>query len=81
MTTVKTETGSIYEISADRKRVRRLNNTRGASTRAGFDGQWKDCLEANEPEIGHPLFIAWRWNEAKNVLETTLTSPVVTIEE
>ena len=78
---VHTESGSLYEVSDDRRRVRRLNNTQGDSTRAGFDGVWKDCLEVREPVVDFPMFIAWRWNEEKCVLETTLTSLVVSIEE
>jgi hypothetical protein len=55
---ITTESGSLYEIADDRKRVRRLNNGQGASIRAGYDGVWKDCADVFEPIIGEPLLIA-----------------------
>lgn len=76
---ITTESGSLYEIAADRKKVRRLNQTEGTSARAGFDGIWKDCEDVFRPVLGERLIIAWR--VVNCVLQTTVTSPVVSIEE
>lgn len=78
---VTTESGSQYQFDFAGSRVRRLNESRGTSERAGHNGEWRTYLECTPPHIGQPMMIAWRYLEEKDILETTVTSCVVEISQ
>ena len=76
MTTVRTQSGSVYEI--DDCRVRRLSGERDPTPRQGPDGEWRTCMGISGPEVGWPMTFMWSVDE--NVIKATMTSPVVSVE-
>lgn len=86
---IHTESGSVYEVDRNHKRVRRLAGERNPTPRTGIDGEWKAYadIQPDPPEVGVPLLIVWEvptaQMEATGLAEirvpTTLTSTVVAI--
>jgi hypothetical protein len=84
---VFTETGSIYEINADSKQIRRLEGKLAPMPRIGKDGEWRTFKELlpDPVQIGSNLIIVWG-DDVKPMTEaggipTTMTSYIVSIEE
>lgn len=65
-----TQTGSLYELDAPNKRVRRLQGTHEPTPRQGEDGEFREYFSAEI--ISQGLLLVW--NEE---FECTLTSPIV----
>ena len=55
-----TETGSIYRIDMVKKRICRCYGETAPTRRFGIDGEWKEFLSANTPEVGKSVVVAWR---------------------
>jgi len=74
-TRIRTETGSIYEISENMKRVRRINSNSGMRR----DREWLDVYEMGAIALGKPLvFILEPLGEGPYTIRTT--SFVISIE-
>ena len=71
----KTETGSLYEVDIPNCLIRRIAGTSQPTDRVGEDGIWKKFIGLSWS--GSRLVIAWRFNKETNILETTVTSPVI----
>ena len=54
-----TETGSLYEVDQENKKIRRLNGKRDPSPRQGKDGEWQGYLNDLSIVVGEPVIIAW----------------------
>lgn len=72
MTTYITESGSVYEVDHDNKRVRRLSGVKDPTPRQGKDGEWKTYVELNTELFPGCLFFIW-----EHPGKGTRTSPVV----
>ena len=78
MLNMMTESGSLYEINLEEKRIRRVTGNGPGTPRVGPDGEWRTFTDLHPaaPVVGASLLIMWRQNPETGVLETTLTSPV-----
>lgn len=72
-----TESGSIYEVDEENRRVRRLTGEHEPTPRQGPDGQWKDFLSYDDIHIG--LMFVWEFDGP--IAKTTVTSRVIGEEE
>jgi hypothetical protein len=83
--TFTTETGSVYELDSDQKRIRRLSGIKDPTVRQGLDGDWKDfaSLMPPDPVEGGRVYIIWKVDnvDGVSVNRGTLTSAVVKVEE
>lgn len=81
-----TESGSIYEVDTDHKRIRRVSNSERPATLRQGNNAWKDYSSLSDIVVGSPVLISW---EPKNTpllpespscaLPATLTSAVTKI--
>lgn len=57
----ETETGSLYEVDLESKKIRRLNGKGNPTPRQGQDGQWKKYINISPsfPVIGQSVLISW----------------------
>lgn len=76
---VETESGSVYIFDREKKLVRReVRGAASGSERAG-SGEWREYLEVQDPVVGFPLLICWRWHNG--AIQATVTSPVMAFGE
>jgi hypothetical protein len=56
-----TETGSVYELDADRKRLRRVTGAHAPTGNQGADMQWQTYIRMTPPVpvVGRMLLIVW----------------------
>lgn len=56
-----TETGSVYEVNTDSKKIRRLNGSADPTPRQGKDGDWKSYIHIypNPIKFGEEILISW----------------------
>ncbi len=78
MKTVKTLSGSIYEVDENNKRVRRIFGTNNPTPRQGNDGDWRN-YEQLHLTLGNRMLVIW--GQAGNIIQTTSTSTVMAIFE
>jgi len=66
-----TQSGSVYEINTDSKKIRRLNGKADPTPRQGKDGEWRTyaSLYPEIPKVGEQLLITWA-EEMPPTLET-----------
>lgn len=57
--TFKTETGSLYEVDHEAKRVRRLIGLTEPTKRTGADGAWKNIVAITDIVVGANVLIVW----------------------
>lgn len=85
----KTQTGSVYEVDEQNKRIRRLSGLRSATPRVGDDGNWKPVIAVTQLDlissikVGQPALIQWT-SEVKPLtilggFPGTITSPITEI--
>ena len=74
--TLATESLSIYEIDTDAQQVCRLGGSGEPTPRVANRTTYQSCSYS----LGEPLIVAWGYNEDNNVIEVTVTSPVVSIQ-
>lgn len=73
----KTESGSVYQVDAKGKRVRRLTGVKEPTPRQGQDGEWKTFYDMRTDLFPGRLFFIWN-----NLGQGTHTSLIVeTVEE
>lgn len=89
-TLIKTETGSLYEIDLEGKRLRRIEGISPCLPRVGEDGVWKiferaEILSMVEPKANQAtqhLVVIWSGDGRAAVgKRATVTSPIVEIRE
>lgn len=75
----KTESGSVYELDWDNKRIRRVTGIKDPTPRQGKDGDWKEYLYVSSIIIGQSVVICWKIEETDqgSVHRTTMTSRIV----
>ena len=89
---VETETGSIYELDVEYRRIRRLHGNSNSTPRVGKDGVWKKIKNATLPNVGSPMIFIWGIDcDPINDIEpglpdgfrvrTTMTSRVISVKE
>ena len=74
-----TQSGSVYELDLDNKRIRRMVGKHDATERQGKDGEWKRFAGVSTPRLGEALLIIWRYDlddEGRTVARSTMTSAV-----
>ena len=56
-----TQSGSVYEINTDSKKIRRLKGTEDPTPRQGKDGEWRSYADIfpNPIQVGRGVVIAW----------------------
>lgn len=86
-----TQSGSVYEVDADNKKLRRLTGRTDPTPRLGKDGEWRQYSEiVPDPiEKGKQVLIVWGEDvvllpdtvveEGEQPLKITMTSPVVEV--
>jgi hypothetical protein len=80
-----TVSGSLYEVDATNKRIRRLSGNKPPTERQGND--WKQYDSISAIEVGQPVLIIWNEgtpllpDSPEGALPTTMTSFVQSIEE
>ncbi len=86
VTRFTTETGSVYEVDAATKFIRRLSGVNDPSPRQGQDGVWKSYVEC-EARVGERTVIVWDPATTPLLPESngfgvpmTITSRVVSID-
>jgi hypothetical protein len=72
MITIKTITGSVYEIDTISKRIRRINGTHAPTSRQGNDGEWKVYASLTSLDK-YGLFIDWA-GDGKGTVTSMVTS-------
>lgn len=74
-----TETGSLYEVNYDEKKIRRVTGTHDPTNHQGKDGEWKDFLEVNT-DYGY-LEVIWRIEKADGgfIVRRTVSSNIVSM--
>lgn len=82
-----TETGSVYEVDSDNKRIRRLNGNSDPTIRQGKDGEWKS-FESIEISVNESAVIFWNpkttpllEGSLPSATPATVTSLVVRIDD
>lgn len=75
-----TESGSIYELDHEGRRLRRLSGAT-PQTRVGPNGKWKEFLDISPVEEGKPVSIVWQWDDEGGLLvaRSTVTSCVTSV--
>lgn len=91
-----TQSGSVYEVNSDSKKIRRLSGVKDPTPRQGKDGEWRGYLGTfpDPIRVGSQVLIRWGNDtellpETKEELAvtggfaipTSITSVVVSIEE
>lgn len=88
----QTQSGSVYEVNTDSKKVRRLQGMNDPTPRMGKEGEWRPyfSLLPDPPEVGSQVVIVWG-DDTKPlpetdcscgiIIPTTMTSNVVSIEQ
>lgn len=78
-----TETGSLYELDLEGKRVRRLIGVADPTPRQGKDGEWRYFESCSAIKIGREAYFIWQVDPTEDglVARTTGTSKVKTILE
>lgn len=56
---ITTHSGSVYQLDAPRKRIRRLTPATTARMSHVPAGEWRAYADILGPEVGKPLFIQW----------------------
>lgn len=69
-----TQTGSIYEIDQQSKKIRRLYGKLPSTERQGLDGEWKTYSHLTDVVVGKPVVIVWEVIES--VAKSTVTSVI-----
>ena len=59
MTTIRTASGSLYEIDEASNQVRRLAGAADPTPYTGEDGRWKEYHTLGRIAVGVPLVILW----------------------
>ena len=56
-----TQSGSVYEINTDSKKIRRLKGKEDPTPRQGKDGEWRPYVDTfpNPIQVGKGVVIAW----------------------
>lgn len=80
MLTFKTETGSIYKVDTENKKICRMYGVKDPTERQGQDGEWKDYYAISSIEVGRSVVICWEL-VGMVVGKTTMTSLVVEVTE
>ena len=60
-----TETGSIYEVDEDAKKMRRVSGKHEPTYNQREDGEWREYEEISEIKIGERLLTIWGPEEVK----------------
>jgi hypothetical protein len=80
----ETQSGSIYEVDENNKKVRRVAGKFAGTPRVGNDGNWKPYKEITSPiAVGEPVIIVWSVNHLQDSVHfpTTITSIVSAVGE
>ena len=77
MITFTTETGSVYEVDEERRRIRRLSGTHEPTVNQGEDGEWQSYLKTSPIKKGQGVLIVWRIDG--NNVRRTFTSEVTEV--
>ena len=82
---ITTQSGSMYQVDEDNKRVRRLVGNGSPTIRIGKDGDWRSYQEITNPKVGECLIIVWSSDVPLLIgnepgVPLTRTSVVVSIE-
>jgi hypothetical protein len=75
-----TTENSQYEVDVENKRIRRLTGDYDPTTRQGADGVWKMFSVISEIQVGQPVLVGWEHDSLNEILRSTLTSTVTTVE-
>lgn len=78
MITIATESGSVYEIDYEEKRIRRLSGTSPPHAMFGADLMWRTFEGLDFPTVGERLAILF--DSSKGYRGTLVTSRVVHIK-
>lgn len=73
-----TASGSKYEVDYAKKQIRRLFGNGEPTPRQGNDNEWKPYLEITDIVNDMPVLIVW--GQEDDVLKTTRTNYVISIE-
>jgi len=65
-----TQSGSIYEVDTEGKKIRRLEGKKNPTPRQGKDGEWRGYLNDLKVEVGESVLISWA--AAHQLTEETL---------
>jgi len=83
MKLITTDSGSVYELDEDQKRIRRLSGAKPPTPRQGSDGEWRqyEGLDRVGPEGAQRLMVIWRIDEDEGfpdvrIARSTLTSTI-----
>ena len=71
---IKTESGSLYEIDEENKKIRRIYGTLVPTSRFKTDGEWVKYESINNIRLHHSLVIIWALDKK---LPATITSPII----
>jgi hypothetical protein len=70
--TIKTISGSTYEINTVEKKIRRVEGTHAPTSRQGNDGEWKDYTGLASLK-NYGIFIDWH-GDGKGTITSMVTS-------
>jgi hypothetical protein len=56
---VRTESGSVYDVDLEGKRIRRVHGRLGPSDTKPQDGIWRDFTGLDGPEVGRSMVVYW----------------------
>jgi hypothetical protein len=59
MQRVRTESGSVYDVDAERMRIRRVHGRHGPADSQPQDGIWRRIAGIEGPVVGHPMVVYW----------------------
>lgn len=80
---VRTESGSVYDVDREGRRIRRVHGRHGPADTQPQDGIWRSFIGLEGPTAGQPMVVYWT-TEAAGAKETTLgfrTTVVVEVAE
>lgn len=84
MLRVRTESGSVYDIDLESRRIRRVHGRHGPADTQPQDGIWRRFTGLEGPTPGEQMIVYWATEAASGAKETTLglrTTLVLAVEE
>jgi len=78
----ETESGSVYEVDTERRRIRRVVRSPGSDSERAGAGEWVGYADMfpPTPELGACMLVVWAFDVGVDMLaRTTLTSAVVKV--
>ncbi len=59
MKRVRTDSGSVYDVDLDQKRIRRVHGRLGPNDTRPQDGIWRNFVGLDGPEVGQTMVVYW----------------------